>query len=254
MQLQGAFAILSVLAVTSAAPLQKRCGEIPKPLNPPAPGPIVPSNNSLVYNLPSTGGATSLPSPDTPLKHIVVGHGIQNYTCPAAGEAGVSAGALAVLHDITDLYPSASLRALSGDAWSGLTSKVLRTTQLPINIETAATAPWPAPADLTVEGIATPLAYMGHHYFDINGTPTFSLHDDAELLKAKKLSNISAPASADQGLTDEGAVDWLLLADKGGSVGLKSVYRVLTSGGNPAICGSEGETQSVPYTAMYWLY
>lgn len=194
-----------------------------------------------------------MPSPDAPIKHIVVGHGVQNYTCSAAGAAGTSVGALAVLHDITTLYPGSGPSALSSDSWNGLTSTVLRTTSMPIDTSNPS-SPFPAAASLTVSGIKTPLPFIGHHYFDIAGVPTFSLNNDAELLKAQKVLGIPAPSTADKGLSDEGAVDWLYLSDKGGSIGLTKVYRVMTSGGAAAVCGAVGETQSVPYTAMYWFY
>ncbi|KAI0479968.1 hypothetical protein F4859DRAFT_455050 [Xylaria cf. heliscus] len=244
MLLQSTFVfLLSALALTTTAtPLRRRCGDSGAD-NP----------TTVTYVLPSTGGPTPLPAPDAPLKHIAVGHGVQNYTCTTAGASGVSGGALAVLHDITALYPGSGPSALSSTTWAVLTSTVLRTTPMPIDTADAS-APFPAPADLAVAGVAAPLPFLGHHYFDINGVPTFSLHDDAELLKSQKLLNIPAPADADKGLAGEGAVDWLYLGDKGGSIGLSKVYRVLTAGGSPAVCGAVGETQSVPYTAMYWLY
>ncbi|KAJ2985526.1 hypothetical protein NUW58_g5479 [Xylaria curta] len=225
MQFQGAFVFLSALAITTASPVHRRCdsGHIPGPAN------------GVTYVLPSTGGPTPLPAPDTPLKHIVVGHGVQNYTCTAPGEKGAQAPG-----------------ALSSSKWNNLTSKVLRTTSQPISTDPS--SPFPAPADLSVSGVYKPIPFIGHHYFDANGVPTFSLHDNAELLKAQKILGIPAPSTADKGLTNEGAVDWLYLSDKGGSVGLTKVYRVLTSGGSPSVCGAAGEKQSVPYTTTYWFY
>ncbi|KAI1362572.1 hypothetical protein F5Y08DRAFT_270599 [Xylaria arbuscula] len=239
MQLQGAFVFLSALALTTATPVRRRCSSTP--------------TQSVTYVLPSTGGATSLPSPNSTIKHIAVGHGVQNYTCTAAGASGTSAGALAVLYDVTSLYPGSGPEALSSSSWDNVTSQVLRTTSMPIDTSNPS-SPFPAEADLTVTGLEKPIPFLGHHYFDSSSVPTFSLHNDAELLKSKKILNIPAPSTADKGLTDEGAVDWLYLSDKGGSIGLTAVYRVLTSGGSPAVCGAVGDTQSVPYTAMYWLY
>ncbi|KAI0101740.1 hypothetical protein GGR51DRAFT_309731 [Nemania sp. FL0031] len=236
MQLQGVFAFLSALAVTTATPISRRC-----------------NSSGVTYVLPSTGGPTPLPSPDTPLKHILVGHGVQNYTCNTAGVSGASVGALAVLYDITNLYPGSGPAALSSATWNVLTGTVLHTTDLPIETASPA-APFPAPADLTVSSISKTLPFIGHHFFDINGVPTFSLNNDAELFKGQKVLGIPAPADADMGLSGEGAVDWLYLSDKGGSVGITKVYRVLTSGGDPAVCSVVGATQSVPYTAMYWIY
>lgn len=205
---------------------------------------------SHYFILISNTGATSLPSPNAPLKHIVLGHGIQNYTCAAAGEAGKSSGALAVLYDITFLYPGSGSRALSTSSWNTLTSKVLRTKRQPIIVG----GTFPAPAPLSVTGVRSPLPFAGHHYFDGAGVPTFSVYNGAELFKGAKLGFVTAPPSADQGLRGEGAVDWLYLGDKGGSVGISKIYRVLTSGGNTTVCRSAGETQSVPYTTMYWMY
>ncbi|KAI1347009.1 hypothetical protein F5Y01DRAFT_258683 [Xylaria sp. FL0043] len=240
MQLQGVFVFLSALAFTTATPLRRRC-------NSTTPTP------SVTYDLPSTGGATSLPSPDAVLKYIAVGHGVQNYTCSAAGVAATSVGALAVLHDITSLYPGSGPNALTSTSWNSFTSTVLRTTSMPIDASNP-TSPFPPEAALTVSGVSQSLPFLGHHFFDNTGVPTFSIHDDAELLKAQKVLGIPAPSTADKGLSDEGAVDWLYLSDKGGSIGLTKVYRVLTSGGAAAVCGAVGDTQSVPYTAMYWFY
>ncbi|KAJ8121445.1 hypothetical protein ONZ43_g2107 [Nemania bipapillata] len=201
MQLQSAFLFLSALAVTTASPLGRRC-----------------DSTGVTYVLPSTGGPTSLPAPDLPLQHILVGHGVQNYTCATTGVAGTSVGALAVLYDVTSLYPGSGPGSLSSAKWSALTSKVLHTTSLPIQTASPA-SPFPPPANLSVTGISKPLPFIGHHFFDLNGVPTFSLNDDAELFKGMKVLNIPAPADADQGLSGEGAVDWLYLSDKGGSVG-----------------------------------
>ncbi|KAI0972178.1 hypothetical protein F4678DRAFT_53521 [Xylaria arbuscula] len=240
MQLQGVFVFLSALAATTATPVRRRCNS------------TTPSA-SVTYDLPSTGGVTALPSPDAVLKHIAVGHGVQNYTCNTAGVAGSSIGALAVLYDITSLYPGSGPYALSSTNWNNFTSTVLRTTSMPIDASNPS-SPFPAEAALNVSGVRKTIPFLGHHYFDISGTPTFSLRDDAELLKSQKITDIPAPSTADKGLTGEGAVDWLYLSDKGGSVGLTKVYRVLTSGGAAAVCGAVGETQSVPYTAQYWFY
>lgn len=182
---------------------------------------------------------------------------MQNYTCTTVGVKGSATGALAVLYEVTSLYPGSGPRALSQADWDGLTSKVLRTTSQPISNTSSSSgtsSPFPPPADLFVGGVRGPLRYLGHHFFDDAGVPTFVLRDNDGLFKGQKLMNISAPPTADQGLEGEGAVDWLYLGDKGGSVDISKVYRVLTAGGNSGVCGAVGETQSVAYTAMYWIY
>ncbi|KAK8102175.1 hypothetical protein PG984_015321 [Apiospora sp. TS-2023a] len=221
--------------------------------------------------LPSTGSGTQLPGPSGQLQHIVVGHGIQNYTCAKADSTASSAtGALAVLYDITNLAPgsgSSQAQAMSEDAWSSLTDDVLRKTDLPLNIVGNAltkyaadiAAPFKASgsdADLTMDGLSSPLKAIGHHFFDVAGVPTFDLFGTGEKLVAKKLNDTAAPAGADKGILDTGAVAWLRLGDNGSgaSKGLSQVYRVYTSGGASIACSEANTTISVPYTAQYWFY
>lgn len=169
--------------------------------------------------------------------------------------------------DIQALYPGTGASSLSEADWAGLPAKVLRTTDVPLNLVPTSssqyaadpTTPFPSPAtDLTIEGIDGPLRFMGHHFFDTTLTPTFDVQGDgtpAPFFQGKKDAGIKAPADADKGLTDSGAVDWLRLTDKGTSSGPVSlVFRVLTAGGNPAPCTEAGQTDSVPYAAMYWMY
>ncbi|KAI0152787.1 hypothetical protein GGR57DRAFT_158121 [Xylariaceae sp. FL1272] len=257
MQLTSLFVFASALAVTSAMPARPRCSNTTTATATTTaqatPSPTSVSTN-VAYTLPSNGGTTPLASPPTGsvVQHIAVGHGVQNYTCTAAGANGTSIGALAVLYDATSLYPGSGSSALSQADWDALTSKVLRTTSMPIDQSSGAASPFPADAALTVEGVATPLPYLARHYFDSNKVPTFDL--TPALFKGSKTTDILAPSSADKGLTDEGAVDWLALSDAGGSVTINMVYRVLTSGGFQGVCAAAGDSQSVPYTAMYWFY
>jgi hypothetical protein len=100
------------------------------------------------------------------------------------------------------------------------------------------------------------LITLGHHYFAVDGTPTFDLSSKNKILFGKKNSDIKAPSTANVGPGKTGAVDWLQLIAKPGyaTVGLQTVYRVVTAGGNPpAICSSTGLI-SVQYAAEYWFY
>ncbi|RYP33728.1 hypothetical protein DL768_011078 [Monosporascus sp. mg162] len=255
---------LSVIAVSSASPLRRRCNDTTV-INPPQP-PNTPSPPAgATPTLPVNGGEAELDGPgNTSLKHIVVGHGIQNYTCAAAGQSATATGALAVLWDIEPLYPGSGPSSISEADWTGLPPKVLRTTELPLNLLTGSgteyavdtQAPFPPDADLELEGVEAELKFLGHHYFDGVGTPTFDLRGDASrpVFRGKKNASVSAPATADAGLTGSGAVDWLRLTDKGTSAGVSVVYRVHTAGGKPAPCAEAGQAESVPYTAMYWFY
>ena len=97
---------------------------------------------------------------------------------------------------------------------------------------------------------------LGHHYFGADGTPTFDLSSKGKILFGKKNGDIKAPSTANAGPAGTGAVDWLQLIAKPGyaSVGLQTVYRVVTAGGNPpSVCPSAGFI-SVQYAAEYWFY
>ena len=161
--------------------------------------------------------------------------------------------------DITPLYPNSGPNAVSPEVWAQLTSRVLRSTDMPIGKASGdeGVSPFPPDAALDIDGVGS-VQLLGHHYFNDAGVPTFDLYGGAgprAILRAKKDSGIKAPANADPGLTNSGAVDWLRLSDQGTSEGdISLVFRVLTAGGNPAPCESADQTESVPYTAMYWFY
>ncbi|KAK2006199.1 malate dehydrogenase [Colletotrichum eremochloae] len=241
------FLLLASLALASAAPAKRQagpgCGSMP--------------------TLPVHGNDAELPSPaaDLALKYIALGHGIQNYTCVATNATTLTAtatGALAGLYDARRLYPKAGPGSLpSVDAFDALTTNALWGAPLPLvsdgvtRFGASASAPFPPPADLTLPNIA-PLKQIGVHFFDDTGVPNFKV--GADLLKAAKISGIKAPASADPGPEKTGAVDWLMLGDKGGSHGITAVYRVITAGGVAHKCTTAGASDSVPYAAYYWLY
>lgn len=216
-----------------------------------------------------------MPGPPTTvtLKKIALGHGIQNYSCSSATAAAPdSKGALAVLYDITALYPGTPKTGLSAAAFAALTTTVLWTQPLPLNlVDTVAAAagvvlpsknyvatssPFQAPADLVL-GNLPPLRTLGHHYFDAAGIPNFDLFSIGLVANVVKLAGVNGPDSADKGPLNTGAVQWLELGDsaKGLSKGLSYVYRVVTAGGANEACSTTGDGfASVPYSAQYWFY
>jgi hypothetical protein len=244
----------------------------------------VPCKPRATPTLPVTGGASELPAQDAGLvlKKIALGHGIQNYTCTSA-DAGATAsanGALAALYDITSLYPGTPKTGLTNiTAFNSLSTTVLWSQDLPLNLTDAGAAspgtqaapnslaeasysadiahPFPAAiADLSLGSLYLP--FIGVHYFDSTSTPTFDLEQKTGLLASlKKTDNVKAPAGADLGILQTGAVDWLRLLDngKGVSKGVSAVFRVVTAGGSAEPCSQSGEgSGSVPYTAQYWFY
>lgn len=283
-----AIVLLSALTA-SAGPIGKRCGpHPPAPGTPPTSGgpqdpsgagpqpvvtPALPSNGGKLLCFTTTNyarsdsfylGARELAGAGSlALKQVLLGHGIQNYTCSAAGQKATATGALAVLWDIKGLYPGSGPRGLAPEDWDALTVNVLHNTDLPLNLANDAahpyaadtSAPFPAAADLTVEGVEGPMKFAGHHYF-AGAVPTFDISATAEKISfsGKKDDGIPAPAAADKGITGSGAVDWLQLGTNGASSGASMVYRVFTAGGVAAACTEAGQTDSVPYTAQYWFY
>lgn len=184
-------------------------------------------------------GTASLPAPNAglSLKAITLGRGTQNYTCAAGSTAApVAVGAKADLLDATPLLPLFP---------SSESQQILNL--LPEYLVSFDFA--------TIENSSIPV--LGHHFFDAAGVPTFDLGKDG-LLKAKKIANISAPATACKGANGKGngAVDWLALTEAPGSHGLKEVYRVETAGGKaPASCGGGAARNiNVQYAAQYWFF
>ncbi|GAO17927.1 hypothetical protein UVI_02026940 [Ustilaginoidea virens] len=171
-----------------------------------------------------------------------------------------------MLYDITKLYPGHGKHSLSQTAWDALTSRALRTHDVPLNFNSSAagrgdprirrasqTDPFPPDSPLHLSGLK-PLHFLGHHLFTPAGVPDFVLKRGAVNLLAKKLAAVDAPRSADKGPDGTGAVPWLQLGAKDGSVGhVKYVYRVLTAGGASHGCSGQGD-DGTSYTAMYWFF
>ncbi|KAM0542181.1 hypothetical protein ACHAO7_010070 [Fusarium culmorum] len=174
--------------------------------------------------------ASELPTPPriVTLKHIPLGFGIQNYSCTDVGAIPVPIGAFAVLYDVTNLYPGQDRSSLTPGEWVSLPSDVLNTGKVPLN------------RNENGSGLPKSIPYLGHHFFNGAGTPIFDLDKANQLLMAKKINAVKAPASAPAGPEGSGAVDWLYLGDAGGSQGVSIAYRVLTAGGVSHGCKAKG--------------
>lgn len=203
------------------------------------------------------------------LKYIGLGFGIQNYSCASVGADPAATGALAMLYDITDLYPGQSKQSLSMDQFKNLPSRAMWTHDVPLNFDTSATAgrvdpqrpgasstkPFPADGPLQLWGMRS-IPFLGHHFFDSKGVPTFVLDGNKGkvFLPSGKLAAADPPTNADKGREGTGAVAWLQLNAKDGAAGAKFVYRVLTVGGNSHGCANAAGQDSTSYTATYWFY
>ncbi|PNP57306.1 hypothetical protein FNYG_15251 [Fusarium nygamai] len=125
--------------------------------------------------LPVNGGPSELPAPpqDVTLKHIAIGFGIQNYSCASAGADPAAVGALAVLYDVTCLYPGQTHSSLTAKKWDSLPSDVLNTGKVPLNRNgdggASLTNPFPIKKPLQVKGLRKTIPYLGHHFFNAAG-------------------------------------------------------------------------------------
>ena len=171
---------------------------------------------------------------------------------------------------MTKLYPGQGPDSLATVAsFQSLTTNVLWSTKIPLNFNSSTAGridpkylgadlvnPFQPPAPLTLRG-SKPIPYLGRHYFDGSGTPTFDLSEAKLRAGVGKTGEANVPANADKGPLKTGAVKWLQLSDTGLglSKGVTVVYRVITAGGVAESCTTtNGGTGSVPYTAFYWFY
>ncbi|KAL7796004.1 hypothetical protein V8C37DRAFT_17776 [Trichoderma ceciliae] len=218
--------------------------------------------------LPTTGGAAELPPvpKGLELKVIALGLGIQNYTCASVGADAVSTGALAMFYDISLLYPESGPNSLTIEKFNQLPAFALNNHAIPLrfNDSTAGrvdpdapgasrTRPFTraAPLDLGDNG---KLPFLGHHFFNTDGAPTFVLSRGSINVVAAKKASVPAPGTSDPGPMGTGAVAWLALDANSNSRGATLVYRVETAGGNPHGCSKSAGQDSTSYAAQYWFY
>ncbi|TFB07326.1 hypothetical protein CCMA1212_001147 [Trichoderma ghanense] len=219
--------------------------------------------------LPTTGGATELPPvpSNLELKAIALGLGIQNYTCPSVGASPASTGALAMFYDISLLYPDSGPNALSLEKFNQLPAFALNHHAIPLNFNDSLAGrvssegpgaslirPFTRAAPLDLGEEVGKLPFLGHHFFNTDGAPTFILARGKFNVVAAKKASVPAPGSADPGPAGTGAVAWLALDGNQGSRGATLVYRVETAGGNSHGCGKAAGQDSTSYAAQYWFY
>ncbi|KFA61378.1 hypothetical protein S40285_03588 [Stachybotrys chlorohalonatus IBT 40285] len=237
----------AVLAL--ASPVVRRQDTNPGPGCTPRPVPV----------MPVTGGDKELDRPpsNTTLKAIILGFGVQNYTCTSAGATPSAIGALAMLYDVTRLYPGQGPNALPIEEFNTLTTTSLHNHEVPLNFDSArgvsSTDPFTPDAPLELDGMA-PIPFAGHHLFNAGGQPIFLLGERGINFVARKIDGIDAPEAADPGPDDTGAVQWLYLGSLPQSTGAQYVYRVLTAGGVSHGCTDGAGIDSTSYTATYWFY
>jgi hypothetical protein len=266
------FVLLASAALALAAPAGPAP---PKPAAPagPAAGPAGCIGKTQPA-LPVNGGARELAQPPagTKLKAIALGFGIQNYTCASDTASAVATGAVAMLYDITKLYPGQGPKSLSVEAFNALTTTALWNHDVPLNFDpvtddriagskpASLTAPFTASEALKLDGL-DPIPFAGHHFFRADGKPAFVLNKDVGNTGkdginyvAKKEDAIDAPTTSDKGPEGTGVVGWLQLSAVEDTKGASMLYRVVTAGGNSHGCANGGKADSVSYAAQYWFF
>ncbi|KAJ5225681.1 Protein of unknown function DUF3455 [Penicillium chermesinum] len=205
--------------------------------------------------LPLNDTKEQLPNPSAglTLKHIAIGRGTQNYSCPdasgprsttqptAVGAAAtlfdascVAAQSLTLLHELPPLVGTASVGSL------GFLAEAL-------SLATNST-------DLI----------LGEHYFNADGDPVFDLRlgGSGDWAVTSKKASVDAPQPQDihKGKSCAASkakienVAWLKLDRKSGT-GIQEVYRVVTfEGSPPSSCAGQNSTVLVQYAAEYWFY
>ncbi|KDQ09116.1 hypothetical protein BOTBODRAFT_179293 [Botryobasidium botryosum FD-172 SS1] len=195
------------------------------------------------FNCPTTTDILQLPPSQTQLAvppgespaYIMLGLGVQNYTCNATSSHYVSKGAYAALYDISCEYGTSKFDALVDTAFSWL----------------------PDTPDLLNKLKSPPTAgLLGFHYFVTTGsgisakwdfTGVSQKSDPNAFVVGSKIGDVPAPNNT----TD---VDWLELTNAQGDLA-KTVFRVQTKGGQPpSSCKAGTADISVNYVAQYWLY
>ncbi|KAJ7747439.1 hypothetical protein DFH07DRAFT_747772 [Mycena maculata] len=196
--------------------------------------------SKAVMNLPAN--QTALVSPTSAPLFVMLGVGIQNYTCSSTTSTYASIGAVASLFDIAclDQTPEfANIQIKAFDIWS---EAAARTTATSIGARVGAPN------------------LLGFHYFvtspsgtglspewDFTSTGKFADNSTAYVIGAK-VGDIPAPTDPTVN------VDWLALVNVQGALASK-IFRIDTvSGQPPTSCVAGSAPISVKYTAKYYLY
>lgn len=200
----------------------------------------------LTQALPLEGKELSPPDPGLKLSRVVLGLGNQKYSCTNATthqplDVPVAIGAEAVLYDASCLVVN------HPDLLHKLPSTLVQVPGSTILTFAAFEELWQQPGLI-----------VGEHYFTDSTTPTFTFFSAAvgmltvegSIFLGKVEERVPAPSNA-----AEGAVDWLRLGVKEGTVTYKAGYRVVTAGGKPpadCLAYPQGGGLKVPYAAEYW--
>jgi len=188
--------------------------------------------SDMQLSLPSNN-RTAFSTPTSPLTSLVLGVGVQNYTCSTAGNY-TSAGAVASLYNLACISHSPEfddIQDLAYDLWN--------------DSPTNTTPPMSS-------------SFMGNHYFITSPSgkglsPVWDYRagvakgNPEAFVLAAKVADVPAPTSHQD-------VDWLQLKFVSGALATQ-IYRTDTRGGSPPTSCTPGSAPiSLKYVAKYWLY
>ncbi|KAJ7757101.1 hypothetical protein B0H16DRAFT_1721560 [Mycena metata] len=194
--------------------------------------------SKAVMDLPA--GQTQLVNPSTPPAYVLLGVGVQNYTCSASGTY-TTAGAVASLFDVSCLQNNANYGTLQDRAFAFWNNSTSPPEVTPLNV---------------ANDVGAPLM-LGQHYFIANPNGSLSpkwdftagpSKDPNAFVVGAKVGDILAPTNSGTN------VDWLSLNAASGTLA-NHIFRVDTVGGQPpSSCVVGSELLSVKYVARYYLY
>jgi hypothetical protein len=186
--------------------------------------------------LPISGTTLPAPGDGVFLASILVGRGVQNYTCGNDSTAApVSTGAIAIL------YEASCIGISNPDLLAALPGQALPES-LPSDPQT----------DFTVGGQTMERA--GHHFFNAAKSPTFDFTENPDPALGLGVMSVGVKVASSDPTAN---VALLSLNRADGSAGpIQTIYRLNTAGGvAPATCAGQAPgTISIQYAAQYWVY
>lgn len=196
-------------------------------------------------SLDATKSPLPAPSTNMTLRYVALGRGTQNYTCPSNGS---------LISNTTTIKPKATGAAATlFDASCIASSSLALLHEVPAIISATPLESLAFMAALVAQGTRSTNLIIGEHYFNAGEDPVFDmgLSGSNSWVATSKITSTPAPKSKPRYSSD---VPWLKLGYKKGN-GIREVYRVVTSQGDPPVtCAGQNATIEVPYAAEYWFY
>ncbi|KDQ09117.1 hypothetical protein BOTBODRAFT_535973 [Botryobasidium botryosum FD-172 SS1] len=214
--LSALFSVATLSQLVAASPVQYGC----------------PTQND-VLQLPPSQSQLYVPPGEKP-SHIVLGLGVQNYTCSPTTGLYVSAGARAALYDISCQYGTPAFATITQDAFVQFNDE-------DFNLDSPPTAGLVGSYYFTTteSGISPEWDFFSYSSGS-SGFPSFVI--------GSEVGRIPAPTGFPQD------IDWVQWTNIDGGLA-RTMFQVQTKSGQPpAYCPAGSPDISVKYAAQYWLF